>query len=129
LCKENKIKLKKVHRLVAEAFISNLENKSEVNHINGTKTDNRVDNLEFCTRSENQIHAYKNNLQKPKKSSNNILSKKVIQRNLQGGYIKTWNCVMDIERVLGIKKQYISACCLGKIKTSHNYIWEYKDTQ
>lgn len=58
LCKDGVTKKHMVHRLVAEAFISNNENKPAINHIDGDKTNNSVTNLEWVTNSENTIHAY-----------------------------------------------------------------------
>ena len=74
------IKLKgksyKIHRLVASAFIPNPESLPQVNHINGIKDDNRVENLEWCNNSQNQIHAWKNGLQPKRTPSNAVLTQK-----------------------------------------------------
>ena len=56
-----------IHRLVEETFIPNPDNKPEVNHIDGNKANNHIENLEWCTYSQNNIHAYKNGLSRSKK--------------------------------------------------------------
>lgn len=73
---KNKVKKRvHVHRLVAETFIPNPDNKSQVNHINGIKTDNRVCNLEWTTPKENTQHAVKNKLRGDSKGMKNGMSK------------------------------------------------------
>ena len=114
-----------VHRLVAKAFIPNIDNKPQVNHIDGNKTNNRVENLEWCTNSENQIHAYKNGL--------NIHSgkagrpeKKVCQIDLKTGeIINIFNSISEAKKSLGVSKENISQVCKGKRKKCLGYGWKY----
>ena len=131
LCKNGLKTMKRIHRLVAQAFILNPENKPEVNHINGIKTDNRVCNLEWCTRSENELHAY-NTLgikgSKPwlnKKGINNPNSKKVLQIK-KDIVIKIFDAVADAERHTGICHQNIVKCCKGERNHAGNFQWKYK---
>ena len=65
LCKDGKCKPYRLHRLIASAFIPNKENKPQINHKNSIRTDNRIENLEWVTASENNVHAYKIGNKKP----------------------------------------------------------------
>ena len=111
-----------VHRLVAQAFIDNPENKSQVNHINGIKDDNVVTNLEWCTNAENQIHAYKSGLQ-PMGEHRNVFRKKVrcIELNI------VFNSLTAAAKYLNVNYSgpYIGKGCNGIFETVYGYHWEF----
>lgn len=123
---DNKCKYVGWHRIVAETFIPNPDNKPFVNHINGIKSDNRVSNLEWCTQSENIQHAYRTGLSKPQ--INGAKSKAVVQYDLNDNYIKTWKSQMEVERVLNIKHTNISYACRSKTHYASGFKWRYDET-
>jgi hypothetical protein len=142
LCNKGLSKTINVHRIIAETFIPNPENKKQVNHINGIKTDNRFENLEWVTQSENAIHAIKNGLYTPPQKNRIDLSKEVYQYDLQGNFITKFPSVNEASRITGIIQRHISSCARGgefrisggakkfvKTNQAGSYKWSYKQVK
>jgi hypothetical protein len=116
----NKTIMSFIHRLVASSFLICLHDTYIVNHKDGCKTNNNVENLEWVSLSENGKHAYRLNLHKP----NSI---KVSQYTLDNVFIREYNSLLLAEKETGICNGLISNVCRGirGRKTAGGYIWKY----
>lgn len=106
-----------VHRLVAEAFIPNIDNLPTVNHKDGNKANNNVSNLEWASYSENNTHALVNKLRYPRQN-------RIFQYDINGSIINEFDSVSQASRMTGIGRGVISHCVNGRIHTAGGYIWE-----
>ena len=111
----------RVHQLVAQYFLEKSENKTDINHKNGIKHDNRAENLEWCTKSENMRHAIDTNLIKAKYTNNNIL---VYDYNTSE-LIFTFESVRQCAKFLGLNPSPIYRVLKGKNNHHHNYSFKY----
>lgn len=105
-----------VHRLVALAFMPNPKNKATINHINGIKTDNHVDNLEWCTMSENLKHAHRTGLYKSERHGNAKLNNKKV-RVIKWLLKEKWHgiYITDIAKIFGVYHGTIRKIKHGKL--------------
>ena len=123
---KNKGKTHTIHRLVYDSFFG-LISGLEINHIDGNPSNNRLDNLEQVTASENVLHAYRKLNRNPHKlgkfGSESKCNKHVCQYDLNYNLIKIFDCITTASKETNTT--HISECAKGKRKTAGGYIWKY----
>lgn len=130
LYKNGKVSYMSAHRIIAISFLENEDNKKEVNHKDGNRLNNKLENLEWNTRSENVYHSFlelnrSTGLGSIKaRGFKHGASIKVNQLDMNRNIIKTWDCMNDAKRE-GYGIGNIFSCCNGKRKTHKGFIWEY----
>ena len=114
LYKDNEHKHYFIHRLVAETYIPNLENLPQINHKDENKTNNCLQNLEWCDASYNINYG----------TRNDKIKKPILQFTLDGEFVREWPSTTDVGKKV---KSSICECLKGKQKTAYGYLWKYKN--
>lgn len=123
LYKNGRIRTLFIHRLVATAFIPNVETFDEINHIDENPSNNNVSNLEWCNRSYN-IN-YGNRTRKCSLKLKGRNAKSINQYDINGKFIKHWLSMTEASNELKINKGSISNCCRNKKNTAGGYKWKF----
>ena len=118
LLKDNEKKCCYVHRLIADAYIPNPENLPQINHRDENKTNNCLQNLEWCDAKYNSNYGTRNE----KVANSN--KKSILQFDLNGNFIKEWKSATDVGREV---RDNIYHCLKGDQKTAYGFIWKFKD--
>lgn len=116
---------KRVHRIVATAFVENPAHKPQVNHKDEDKQNNRADNLEWVDGVEN-IN-YGTAVKRAHKKDVSPLTKAVIQLGLDGTVIAEFPSQSQAAQAVGTSAGNISRCCHGHVKSVRGYVWKYKE--
>lgn len=120
-----------IHRIVAMAFIPNINSLPIVNHKDENKGNNSADNLEWCTQLHNvqysiDLHPERTRgREKTRKPYKHI--RKVIQKTLDGKFVKEYGCTADVVLDNNFNQWSIIQCCLGKRSKAYGYKWEFAD--
>lgn len=130
ICKNSKEDIFPVHRLVSIAFLENIDNKPQVNHKDGNRSNNNIDNLEWVSCSENIKHAFRELGRTP--SHTGMFGKlhhnarAVVQLSMDGVFIARYDAQHEAYRITGISQGNIGACCRGERKSTGGYKWKYE---
>ena len=125
LSKNSIVYTKNIHRLVAQAFIPNPENKPEINHIDENKTNNNVSNLEWSTRKENNNHGTRN--ERAGKAISKTLSIPIIAINIKTGESQEFYGTNECARQLDLNPGNITSVLKGRYKQTGGYTFKYKE--